>query len=197
MNRWFLLVVSCLGFSHALEARLERDVHVRYQTKKGASQWVKSEIDFVFGSELSTLTFPKIKSSSAYALLWFSEDRVAVIELKPPARLALSKAPSDFALVDFLCFFIPSKDYTVNGEQTNGTTDRRWELKAPWPSDIDQRQLRLLERKCIKMDKRFEAAEFKMMLGDMAGAMRHMNFGKRNLQRLRKRAKADQIDSIR
>lgn len=197
MNRWFLLAVVCLGFSQVLEARLERDVYVRYQTKKGASQWVKREVEFVFSSELLTLSSPKIKSSSAYALLRFSEDSVAIIQLKPPARLALSKVPSDFALVDFLCFFIPARDYTVSGEQTNGVADRRWEFKAPWPSDIDQRQLRLLERKFIKLDKRFEAAEFKMMLGDMAGAMRHMNFGKRNLQRLRKRAKADQIDSIR
>jgi hypothetical protein len=64
-------------------ARLTVEAHTKYQkTDKSYSTYYAREIDLYTGSELNTATKTNNYDTTAdYALIWFSQDQVAIIKL--------------------------------------------------------------------------------------------------------------------
>lgn len=63
-------------------ARVVTPAQVRYATQDGNSEWHKTEVTLMKGSELNTATRSyNYAAYDGYAMIWFSQDQVAVIRL--------------------------------------------------------------------------------------------------------------------
>ena len=185
-------VIFSLLLIPSVHADYKKSVRVQYQTRGGWSKAVTAEVSFVSGGELALRGVKGTRIGQVYGLIWFSEDKVARILLH---NTKLVSTLSDFDLVDYLCLFMPTG--SASGTQVNGEAAIKWSFKALWPAPTAAgRHLRLLERKHIKMDKRVEAAEVKMMLNDKAGACRHLRLAKRNFLRRNNRIRATQVGNL-
>lgn len=86
--RWSLIMlmaaIAWFGVTTAT-AKVETPAQVRYATQSGTSDWEKTNVTLVKGSELNKATRSlSYDHFSGYALIWFSQDQVAVIELETP-----------------------------------------------------------------------------------------------------------------
>lgn len=185
-------VIFSLLLIPSVYADYKKSVQVQYQTRGGWSKAATAEVSFVKKDPIGQRGAEGFRYRKVYALIWFSEDKVAKILLN---NTVLASSILEFDLVDYLCLFMPTG--SVSGTQTNGETAIKWSFKALWPAPTAAgRHLRLLERKHIKMDKRVEAAEVKMMLNDKAGACRHLRLAKRNFLRRNNRIRATQVGNL-
>jgi hypothetical protein len=118
------------------EAAVRRRVDTRYEREDYTkSRPVESEVTFITGQELNDKTQSfKYRVFSTYALIWFAQNEVAVIEMKS----FIIYSGDTFDADDFRNAFLLGME--LNGTQVNSPKPRRWYFQAKRSLDwIDPR----------------------------------------------------------
>lgn len=193
MTSRLMILAALTALIASASAELKRVVNVSKEEAHGWSKPVSVEITFATGSELAERNVAGVEKSKTYGMLWFTKENVALIEIEPPKGAAIA----GFDLAAYLCLFVPTS--SVFGNQVNAAngTKVRYKIEAKWPGDAERSRLaRQVESAAIKSDDRLVAAEMKMILGDKAGAIRHLRIAMRNFQRQSNLLKAAQIGTL-
>jgi len=102
---FFCYLVLFFSFTSEVHAQHTVEAYVSYETEsRGFSEYYYREIDLMSGFELNRRTNTRNYSvQSDYALIWFSNDQVAIIELKTIrfstiTNSSISKTAFDIAL---------------------------------------------------------------------------------------------------
>jgi hypothetical protein len=130
-----VLTLAVIPIAAPGHAAVRRRVDVRYErVDTTKSRPVETEVTFLTGQELNEKTRSfRYHSFSTYALIWFANDEVAIVEMKmflPPI--------GPFGANDFRDAF--SLGMELNGTQANSPQPRKWYFQAKrWLDWIDPR----------------------------------------------------------
>lgn len=119
-----LLAVATSSPNPAVAA-VRRLVEVSYEREYDRSEGVVREVTFVTGRELNKKTKSYAFSTfSNYALIWFDQDNVAIVEL----QATLFGVGEEFDGEDFRKAFRFLAE--IDGTQSNSRSQRRWYFTA-------------------------------------------------------------------
>ena len=119
------LCVAVLLLPSSASAAVKRFCEVSYWTEEGWSAPFLHEVTFITGRELDTATSSAVyEPSASFALVWFGEQEVVIIELPPVAFSGVDGFSGD----DFKSLFVLKG--AVEGSQQNAAPGRRWQLTA-------------------------------------------------------------------
>jgi hypothetical protein len=86
MVRAALVALFLSALPQAALARIEVPAQVRYMTLSGESDWHETQVEFMTGKEMNAATRSyNYGAFSKYALIWFGEGQVAIIEISGAA----------------------------------------------------------------------------------------------------------------
>lgn len=108
-------------------ATLKETCLVAYETRSGFSEWARVNVSFASGRELGEATGKPFSYNmlSNYAMIWFDEDNVAILEIKSPLSFGREKFDREQWNQIFGAF------QKVSAVQVNGGRKTRWILKRP------------------------------------------------------------------
>lgn len=111
-----LLVFSTAGF-----ASIKRICKVKYETEEGWSKEYTMEVQFMSGKELNEATKTyDYETYSNYCLIWFSEEKVAILKIDYSIYLTSQKFESD----EFKKLF--QRRQEVECKEVNSKSERKW-----------------------------------------------------------------------
>lgn len=116
-----LAVLGAFAIPTRSEAAVRRLVEVSYERSSGRSDGEVMEVTFMTGKELNKATKSyDYQQFSNYALLWFGEGEVALVEIST----FLVGVGEEFDAEDFRKLF--RFGMTVDGKQVNSERPRQW-----------------------------------------------------------------------
>jgi hypothetical protein len=121
----FLVIIFAL-FPCLSEARINRFCKVSYKTEDGWSKEYTMEVSFATGQELfNAMMSSDFQLTKHYALLWFDEDNVAILEIEESYPLITG---IKFENRDFRNLFMFND--TVSCRQIRFNIGKKWRIKA-------------------------------------------------------------------
>jgi hypothetical protein len=108
-----------------VSAEYRHPCYVSYETEDGWSDDYKILVTFVTGLELNqAIRSVDYDSLRKYALLWFAQDKVAIVELDENVISGVQFSSQDFRRA----FLLVNEEQVV--KQVNGTTPRTWKIRS-------------------------------------------------------------------
>jgi len=120
-----IILIVLISMSQFADASVRRIVKVSYETQYGYSNKYKTEVTFLTGRELNKATKTyDYNMFDNYALIWFKEDKVAILKIDG----IIIGVGQEFDSDDFKRAFqiISEKSAT----QVNSQYKRKWKIKA-------------------------------------------------------------------
>ena len=120
-----IILIVFISMSQFADASVRRIVKVSYETQYGYSDEYKMEVTFLTGQELNKATKTyDYDMFDNYILIWFKEDKVAILKIDDIIIRVNQKFDSD----DFKrAFQIISEKYAT---QVNSQYKRKWKIEA-------------------------------------------------------------------
>lgn len=123
MKLCFLCFLLLILFT--TNATVKRSCKVKYKTEEGWSKDYLLQVQFMTGRELKkAVNSNEYRESYSYALIWFEEGQVAIIELST----GYENFGEDFDPEDFRKIF--SYRTQIEGEQVNNKRKTEWEIQG-------------------------------------------------------------------
>lgn len=125
---FFTLLIPAFSQAYIFHPfQTKRICNVQYETEDGWSKQYTLEIDFRTGIELNKGEPGKYSDYSVYALIWFQEGGVAILEISNTSYLSFG---NEFDHEDFVKLF-PLYSYSpTEAKQINGDKGKRWKITA-------------------------------------------------------------------
>ena len=179
MNRIFQIIIMVVLLSSESWGEVRKNVWMSKANNGAWSKFINIEVQFVFGGEKEEY-FKGAARSKAFALIWFSKDNVAIVELASSAGFR-----SVFDELSFLSLFMPTG--VVTGKQINAAdnTEVKYAFQAPWISCSEETKkfFRGISDRGGSSGMRIANVYKNLYEDDRKGAMRNLRFAKNEAKR--------------